>query len=153
MTFSLFSPLMCLNETCDICDIVKEKILQDTNATSRTNPSVDAVVDLLKLCSCSTCFQWRDTFYEQTSWWRHGGFNSFRFYGLIQPSHQTQFGKRFVMNDVFLIWSHGKDELKLSLQYIIGIHPSMNFTTKRAALVTWLPFSLEILLLGKNTLI
>lgn len=28
---------------------------------------VDEVVDLLKLCLCSICFQWRDKLYEQTS--------------------------------------------------------------------------------------
>ena len=38
-----------------------------TSLHKRSQLSVDEILDLLKLRLSSTCFQWRDTFYEQTS--------------------------------------------------------------------------------------
>ena len=125
--FTIFTTNVSVDETCDI---VKEKCLKIPML-----PFV-RVFQLLRSLIYSTCFQWGDTFHEQTSWWRHDGFNSFRFYG------------------VFLIWSHGKDELKLSLQYISGIHSSMNMETEESSFryVSWIS-SLEMLLVSLVTLL
>ena len=51
----------------ETCGIVKRKLLAENQLASRTSLSVDEIVDLLKLCLLSTCFQWRNTFYEQTN--------------------------------------------------------------------------------------
>ncbi len=53
----------------ETCSIIKEKLLEDTNLHKRTqlHVSVEEIVELLKLCLSTTCFQWRDDFYEQTS--------------------------------------------------------------------------------------
>ena len=48
----------------ETCNIIKEKRLEDTNLHERTQLSVEKIVELLKLCLSTTCFQWRD---EQTS--------------------------------------------------------------------------------------
>lgn len=48
-------------------EIVKRKLLADTSLYSRTNLSVNEIIDLLKLCLSTTYFQWRDQYYEQTS--------------------------------------------------------------------------------------
>ena len=51
----------------ETCAIVKIKLLADNRLVSCTSLSVDEIVELLKLCLSSTCFQWRDMFYEQTN--------------------------------------------------------------------------------------
>ena len=51
----------------ETCDIIKQKLLNDSSLHERTELSVDEIIDLLKLCLSSTCFQWRDGFYKQTS--------------------------------------------------------------------------------------
>ena len=117
------------------------------------NFSIVVAFDLLKLRLCSTYFQWRDTFYEQTGSAAMGSSSQFWLGSLrdsrIQLSHQTQILGTFC-GRCALIWSHGKDELKLSLQYMSGIHPSMNFTMKTEEsnfrYLSWMSFSLEILL-------
>ena len=51
----------------EACAIIKRELLTDNQLASHTSLSVDEIVELLKLCLSSTCFQWRDTFYEQTN--------------------------------------------------------------------------------------
>ena len=51
----------------ETCDIIKQKLLDDTSLHERTQLSVDEILDLLQLCLSNTCFQWKDTLYEQTS--------------------------------------------------------------------------------------
>ena len=51
----------------ETCNIIKQKLLDDISLHERTQLSVDEIIDLLKLCLSNTCFQWRDSFYEQTS--------------------------------------------------------------------------------------
>jgi hypothetical protein len=51
----------------ETCDIIKQKLLNDSSLHEHIELSVDEIIDLLKLCLSSTCFQWRDGFYEQTS--------------------------------------------------------------------------------------
>ena len=51
----------------EACAIIKRELLADNQLASRTSLSVDEIVELFKLCLSSICFQWRDTFYEQTN--------------------------------------------------------------------------------------
>ena len=51
----------------EACNIAKERLLSDTTLSQRTNLSPENVHDLLKLCLTTTCFQWREKFYEQTN--------------------------------------------------------------------------------------
>jgi hypothetical protein len=51
----------------EACTIAKERLLSDITLSQRTNFSPENVHDLLKLCLTTTCFQWREKFYEQTN--------------------------------------------------------------------------------------
>ena len=51
----------------EACNIAKERLLSDITLSQRTNLSPENVHDLLKLCLTTTCFQWREKFYEQTN--------------------------------------------------------------------------------------
>ena len=69
------------------------------------NFSIVVAVDLLKLRLCSTYFQWRDMFYEQTGSAAMGSSSQFWLGSLrdsrIQPSHQTQILGTFCGRPVF----------------------------------------------------
>ena len=51
----------------EACNIAEERLLSDITLSQRTNISPENVHDLLKLCLTTTCFQWREKFYEQTN--------------------------------------------------------------------------------------
>ena len=51
-----------IDEAC----IAKERLLLDSTLRLRTSLSPENIYDLLKLCLNTTCFQWREKFYEQT---------------------------------------------------------------------------------------
>ncbi len=50
----------------EACIIAKERLLFDSTLPQRTNFSPENIYDLLKLCLTTTCFQWREKYYEQT---------------------------------------------------------------------------------------
>ena len=50
----------------EACIIAKERLLLDSTLPQRTNLSPENIYDLLKLCLTTTCFQWREKYYEQT---------------------------------------------------------------------------------------
>ena len=52
--------------------IAKERLLLDSTLPQRTNLSPENIYDLLQLCLTTTCFQWREKYYEQT-WEVHYG--------------------------------------------------------------------------------
>ena len=49
----------------EACNIAKERLLSDNTLYLRTTLSPENIYDLLKLCLTTTCFQWREKFYEQ----------------------------------------------------------------------------------------
>ena len=50
----------------EACNIAKERLLLDNSLHLRSTLSPENIYDLLKLCLTTTCFQWREKFYEQT---------------------------------------------------------------------------------------
>ena len=50
----------------EACIFAKERLLLDSTLPQRTNLSPENIYDLLKLCLTTTCFQWREKYYEQT---------------------------------------------------------------------------------------
>ena len=59
-----------MNYSADTCPCVlvfcTPYVLMDTTLHLRTTLSPENIYDLLKLCLTTTCFQWREKFYEQT---------------------------------------------------------------------------------------
>ena len=99
----------------ETCNIIREKLLEDTNLHERTQLSVVEIVDLLKLCLSTTCFQWRDDFYEQTSGAAMGSplspvlanifMEHFEQNALTNSALVPKLWKRYV-DDIFAVWSH-----------------------------------------------
>ena len=121
----------------ETCNIIKQKLLDDISLHERTQLSVDEIIDLLKLCLSNTCFQWRDSFYEQTSGAAMGSplspvlanifMEHFEQIALANSTYVPKLWKRFV-DDIFAIWSYGKEHLDTFLNYLNNIHPSIEFT-------------------------
>ena len=124
----------------ETCNIIKEKLLEDANLHERTHLSVEEIVELLKLCLSTTCFQWRDDFYEQTSGAAMGSplspvlanifMEHFEQNALASSALVPKLWKRHV-DDIFAVWSHGKEYLNTFLSYLNNIHPSIKFTIEQ----------------------
>ncbi len=124
----------------ETCNIIRGKLLEDTNLHERTQLSVVEIVDLLKLCLSTTCFQWRDDFYEQTSGAAMGSplspvlanifMEHFEQNALANSALVPKLWKRYV-DDIFAVWSHGKEHLSKFLSYLNNIHPSIKFTIEQ----------------------
>ena len=132
---SLFTNVL-VDETCNI---INQKLLDDISLHEHTQLSVDEIIDLLKLCLSNTCFQWRDGFYEQTSGAAMGSplspvlanifMEQFEQIALANSTYVPKLWKRFV-DDIFAIWSYGKEHLDTFLNYLNNIHPSIKFTSQ-----------------------
>ncbi|XP_022105762.1 uncharacterized protein LOC110987380 [Acanthaster planci] len=53
--------------TSEACTIAKDRLLQDPLLSDQTNLTPHQIHDLLISCISSSCFQWRDKFFEQSS--------------------------------------------------------------------------------------
>ena len=116
---SLFTN-MPVDETCDI---IKQKLLDDISFHERTQ--------LIKLCLSNTCFQWRDSFCEQTSGAAMGlplspvlaniFMEHFEQNALSNSTYVPKLCKRFV-DDIFAIWSYGKEHLDTLAKQHTSIH-------------------------------
>ncbi len=88
----------------------------------------------------STCFQWRDDFYEQTNGAAMGSplspvlanifMEHFEQNALANSALVPKLWKRYV-DDIFAVWSHGKEHLNKFLSYHNNIHPSIKFTIEQ----------------------
>ena len=133
----------------ETCDIIKRKLLDDANLHERTQLSVDEIIGLLKLCLKNTCFQWRDSFYEQTIGAAMGSplspvianifMEHFEQSALANSVYVPKIWKRYV-DDIFAIWPHGKEHLDTFLSYLNNIHPAIKFTIEHEDDQHSLPF-------------
>ena len=114
----------------EACNIAKERLLLENKLQRRTTPSPENIYDLLKLCLCTTCFQWRKRFNEQA----HGApmgsplspvranlfMEEFEKKALVTSTLKPGFWFRYV--DV------GLENLHRFLEHINSLHPSIKFT-------------------------
>ena len=129
---------MFTNVTVDeACNIVKERLLLDNTLHLRTTPSPENIYDLLKLCLTTTCFQWREKFYEQTRGAPMGSplspvmanlfMEEFEKKALATSTLKSGFWFRYV-DDTLSSWAHGLENLHRFLEHINSLHPSIKFT-------------------------
>ena len=121
----------------EACNIAKERLLSDITLSQRTNFSPENVHDLLKLCLTTTCFQWREKFYEQTNGAPMGSplspvmanlfMEEFEKKALAAATLKHGFWFRYV-DDTLSSWSHGLDNLQKFLDHITSLHPSIKIT-------------------------
>jgi hypothetical protein len=68
----------------------KKDLFQILLYLKRTNLSPENVYDLLKLCLTTTCFQWREKFYERFTWRSNGkSIVAWHFIGNVMKTAQS----------------------------------------------------------------
>jgi hypothetical protein len=114
----------------EACNIAKERLLSDIALPQRTNHSPENLYDLLKLCLTTTCFQWREKFYEQQTalqWEVHCRLlcmanlfmEEFEKKALATATLKPVVsGSDTCMDDTLSSWSHGLDNLQKFLDHI-----------------------------------
>ena len=119
------------------CNIAKERLVLDNTLHLRTTLSPENIYDLLKLCLTTTCFQWREKFYEQTRGAPMGSplspvranlfMEEFEKKALATSTLNPGFWFRYV-DDTLSSWAHGLENLHRFLEHINSLHPSIKFT-------------------------
>ena len=121
----------------DALRVIEERLTGDQSLESRTNIPVPLLVELVELCLRSSYFQFQDSFYDQTDGAAMGSPLSPIVANLylehleeevIQSAPlQPKLWRRYV-DDTFVIWSHGQDELHHFHQHLNSQYPSIKFT-------------------------
>ncbi|XP_072025089.1 uncharacterized protein [Amphiura filiformis] len=107
------------------------------NRTNKT-PSTDDLINLLELTLKSNNFVFNDEHYLQTSGTAMGAKFSPSYANIFMGWHEgtllnTSALKPLVwyryIDDIFMIWTHSKDELEQFINHANQIHPSIKFTS------------------------
>src|SRR5579859_3284631 len=123
--------------TEETLEILKEKLDNDDNLSSRTPIPKDSVLALTRLCITTTYFQYKDDFYQQKSGMAMGSPLSplmanmfmewFEQRAIDTAPKKPKMWLRYV-DDVYCQWQHGKESLQGLLDHLNGIHPNIRFT-------------------------
>ncbi|XP_022110911.1 uncharacterized protein LOC110990303 [Acanthaster planci] len=124
----------------DATTIAKDRLAADPAFKDRTDLTPEQLHDLLLTCVNSSSFRWRDKFFEQSAGTSMGSPISPVLAGMFmeefeQPAintsdHRPKVWLRFV-EDILVIWQHGQDNLRLSLEHLNGLHSSIQFTMEQ----------------------
>ena len=126
--------------TEEACHITKERLDSDTSLADRTALSPTQIVDLIHLCTSSSYFQFQDKFYEQTAGTSMGSpispvlanifMEEFETSSLLTAELKPSLWLRYV-DDTFVIWPHGQEQLQEFLTYLNKQHPTIKFTMEQ----------------------
>ena len=120
--------------------VVTEKLSMDESLKDRTSIPTSHLVQLIELCLRTTYFQFEDKFYEQSEGAAMGSplspviANLYMEY-LEETALQTatlhpRLWLRYV-DDTFVIWQHGPEELQRFHEHINQQHPNITFTIEQ----------------------
>ncbi|XP_018401785.1 PREDICTED: uncharacterized protein LOC108778952 [Cyphomyrmex costatus] len=114
-------------------------ILDSDNAIVETLDAHFEDVEFLQHCLTTTYFSYNDQFYEQTSGAAMGSpispvvanifMEHFEEEALRKATSKPEIWYRYV-DDTFVIWRHGKDELDKFLNFLNNQHTNIRFTTE-----------------------
>ena len=106
-------------------------------ATVRT----ETICDHIRMILTMNSFEFNNTFYIQTRY-SHGNImapayanlllTKFETDALTHAPHQPNTWSHFI-DDIFMIWTPAKDELRIFITYLNNIHPSIKFTSSHSA--------------------
>ncbi|XP_071510232.1 uncharacterized protein [Diadema antillarum] len=121
----------------DVCAIILKRLDSDRTLPDRTKLSPTEIHDLLGMCLNSTSFIWRNTFYQQTEGAAMGSplspivanlfMENFEETALQTATLRPKVWLRYV-DDTFVVWQHGAEEINNFLQHLNSQHPSIKFT-------------------------
>ena len=117
-------------------DIVCYKLSDDDSLSQRTSLSVTSIRQLMKLCFDGTYFLWQGEIYSQKSGAPMGlslsvclanaYMENFESTAIASSENTLKLWKRYV-DDIFVIWQHGDDEVNHFFHHIKSIHPNIQF--------------------------
>ena len=117
--------------------IVSELLHKDTTLVERTNLPPDIITDLLKKFLTTTFFKFGDNFYQQTEGAAMGSplspvvaniyMEYFENLAIKSTTKKPTIWLRYV-DDTFVIWRHGKEQLKGFLEHLNSIKDNIKFT-------------------------
>lgn len=120
-------------------NILKDKLLNDQDLNTRTNLSVNTIMELLTICIKTTYFQLNDKFFQQNFGMAMGSPLS----PIISNIFMEYFEENFVykhkynpliwwryVDDVFTIWPFSKDNLDEFLNFINKQEETIKFTVE-----------------------
>lgn len=121
----------------DACKIIGDSLRDDDTLQYRTRMTSDEIVELTKLCLTSTYFKWQGKYYEQQEGQSMGSplspvtsnifMEHFETKALDTYPLKPEAWFRYV-DDTFVVWRHGRDELVNFLHHLNSQHESIQFT-------------------------
>ena len=123
--------------TTDATTIARDRLAADPTLKDRTDLTPDQLHDLLLTCVNSCSFRWRDKFFEQSAGTSMGSpispvladmfMEEFEQLAITTSDHKPKIWLRYV-DDTFVIWQHGQDNLRLFLDHLNSLHTNIKFT-------------------------
>ncbi|XP_071491792.1 uncharacterized protein [Diadema antillarum] len=120
----------------DACATLLKRLDSDRTLPDRTKLSPTEIHDLLGMYLNATSFRWRDTFYQQTEGAAKGSplslivanlfMENFEETALQTATIRPKVWLRYV-DDTFVVWQHGAEEINNFLQHINSQHPTIKF--------------------------
>ena len=120
--------------------VVEERLANDQTIGDRTSLPVSKLVELTNLCLRSTYFQPGDNFYEQTDGAAMGSplspvianlyLESLEASAILSAPLKPRVWVRYV-DDTFVVWPHGLDNLSVFHSHLDQQHPSIKFTVEQ----------------------
>jgi hypothetical protein len=140
--------------------VISGKLQKDETLASRFSLQVDALMELLKVCLKTTYFQVHNRFFQQKDGMAMGNSLSpvvcnvymehFEKLALDAAPYKPSLWLQYV-DDTFVIWPHGTNQLQEFLDHLNGVRPSMQFTMEIESNNS-IPF-LDILVIRKDSML
>jgi hypothetical protein len=121
-------------------EILKDKLEKDTDLSTRTPLSKEAILELTRICITTTYFQYKDAFFQQKSGMAMGSplspllanmYMEWFEQKAIETSHtKPRMWLRYV-DDTFTIWQHGNNQLETFKDHLNSIAPTIRFTMEK----------------------
>ena len=121
----------------DSLHIIKDRLEADESLEIRTTLTVQQICQLTELCLKSTYFQYEDMIFEQSDGMAMGSplspvvtnifMEDFESTAIVTSDYQPRIWYRYV-DDTFVVWEHGRQQLDEFLEHINGLHERILFT-------------------------
>ena len=128
----------------DTTTITKDRLAADPALKDRTDLTPEQLHDLLLTCVKSSSFRWRDKFFEQSAGASMGSpispvladVEEFEQLVINILDHRPKVWLRYV-DDTFIIWQRGQDNLQLFLEHLNALHSSIHLLWNKNVMATF----------------